>query len=55
MYLGTVIIGLTLEIVQSGISGSSPQTADPALLAAADPARFAAENGELTVALFVER
>ncbi|MHB8270282.1 hypothetical protein [Bradyrhizobium sp.] len=43
------------EIAQSGIFGSSPQTADPTLLAAADPTRFAAENGELMVALSVER
>jgi hypothetical protein len=40
---------------QSGMSGSSPQIADPTLLAAADPTRFAAENGEPMLALSVER
>ncbi len=40
-----------IEITQSGIIGSSPQIADPTLLAVADPTRFTAENGELMVAL----
>lgn len=40
---------------QSGMSGSSPQAADPALFAVADPARLDAANGELMRALSVER
>ena len=40
---------------QSGISGSSPQMADPALLAVADPVRFAVEKGDATPALSVDR
>ena len=41
--------------VQSGMLGSSPQIAEPAAFALPVPARFAAEKGELTVALSVER
>ena len=43
------------HIIQSGISGSSPQTADPTRFARADPTRFGAEKGELILALSVER
>lgn len=39
----------------SGMSGSSPHIAEPALCALADPARLAAANGELITALCVER
>jgi|SRR5579884_4224098 hypothetical protein len=39
---------------QSKIFGSSPQIAEPALGALADPARAAAANGEPTLALSVE-
>ena len=39
---------------QSGISGSSPHTADPARLARPVPARFALANGLLTTALSVD-
>ncbi len=43
------------SLPQSGMSGSSPQIADPALLAAADPALLATEKEELTLALSVDR
>src|SRR5690606_2090485 len=40
---------------QSGISGSSPQVAEPAACARPEPARFATENGEPMLALSVDR
>jgi hypothetical protein len=51
----TIFRPLRFQYLQSGISGSSPQMADPALLAVADPARFAVEKGEPTPALSVDR
>ena len=41
--------------LQSGMSGSSPQTAEPAALAAADPALSLTEKGVPIAALSVER
>jgi hypothetical protein len=42
-------------LIHSGIFGSSPQMAEPIRGAVADPARAAATNGELMLALSVER
>ena len=49
------VAGGVKRLPQSGMSGSSPQIADPTLLAAADPTLFAAENGEPILAPSIER